>query len=738
MKLNAKFQTIIISLLIIACSISIFMFMSFMQIMKLRDYESTAKNADTIVHKLVSYSDAIFARQFVYDDVSTNWESLREQANIIFEELNNHIVMERLDVELEEKLSSVIKTWNYIQPSFDELSKQYNEIVTNTNIDPAIKLTVKVNGLLEGVKQLKGMRDTSILDNAIYNISTTQKNIVYINDTFNKSLTELCVGLSSFCWEKYYQFLTVTLIIIVTSSITAFFITRAATGKITKRIMTLRDASKKLSDKNFTVKLSDKRKDEVGDLTRDLHETVSTLDSILQDVKHGAAIAVQFGNTYEGAATQTAAATHQIRTSIESLNRQFELLEKAVKSSMEKLMQMSDIALALVVDNQQQFDSISQNSSDITNMAKLVTIITDTSIAKSKNAERIQQFVTDGDSKISATTDLLNEITGQLDEIGDIIEIINGVAEQTNILSMNAAIESAHAGEAGKGFAVVAEEIRNLAESTADNSRRIAASINAIVQKVTAADKASSLAADAFARVSEQAQDMSNSLHDITEDLRSVDMRINELDKRTHSVASTASKISGQCDQLNTQQMAVSEAMAQMHGIFSESKTGVNEIRTGANDIVEKMLQVSELSAESSSNMKNLSKELSAFITSDSEIDTGEVLDNIESETDGLSSGKDGGSSGVGTGSVLEQNVAFAKAANFGDFSRKTSDAASVSMSSASSPTLDSVSHVGNTFLGDTAFGSSVLGDNTKNKEPEKTFTTEPDNDDDLLAYFNS
>ena len=736
MKLNAKFQTIIISLLIIACSISVFMFMSFMQIMKLRDYETTAKNADAIVHKLVSYSDAIFARQFVYDDVSANWESLREQADTIFKELDNSIVMEKLDAEMAEKLSSVIKTWEYIQPSFDELSKQYSSIVSDNTIDSAIKISVKVNGLLEGVKQLKGMRDTSALDTAIYNISAAQKNIVYINDSFNKSLTELCNGLNSFCWEKYYQFLVLTLIIIVTSSIVAFFLTRTATGKITKRIMMLRDASKKLSDKNFTIKLSDHRKDEVGDLTRDLHETVTTLDSILQEVKHGAAIAVQFGNTYEGAATQTAAATHQIRTSIESLNRQFELLEKAVKSSMEKLMQMSDIALALVVDNQQQFDSISQNSADITKMAKLVTVITDTSIEKSQNAERIQQFVTDGDSKISATTDLLNEITGQLDEIGDIIEIINGVAEQTNILSMNAAIESAHAGEAGKGFAVVAEEIRNLAESTADNSHRIAASINAIVKKVKDADKASSLAADAFARVSEQAQDMSNSLHDITEDLRSVDQKINEVDKRTHSVASTASKISGQCDQLNTQQMAVSEAMAQMHGIFSESKTGVNEIRTGANDIVEKMLQVSELSAESSSNMKNLSKELSAFITTDAELDTKEALADIASEISEISgeNSPDAGdarvaevpggaseikSGGTNASSILEQNEVFANFDKMVIHGNSSLGGSGMSTAGESAPAI-------------------ALGDGTEKEEPKKTFTTEPDNDDDLLAYFNS
>jgi uncharacterized phage infection (PIP) family protein YhgE len=205
---------------------------------------------------------------------------------------------------------------------------------------------------------------------------------------------------------------------------------------------------------------------------------------------------------------------------------------------------------------------------------------------------------------------------------------------------------------------------------------------------------------------------MSNSLHDITEDLRSVDMKINEVDKRTHSVASTASKISGQCDQLNTQQMAVSEAMAQMHGIFSESKTGVNEIRSGANDIVEKMLQVSELSAESSSNMKNLSNELSAFVTTDAELDTKEALADISSELSEISS-ESGAGEIVPSGSAVES-----------------------SSGSSLSESVPIILEQNEVFANIDKM--TISGDDTEKEEDKKTFTSEPDNDEDLLAYFNS
>jgi methyl-accepting chemotaxis protein len=212
---------------------------------------------------------------------------------------------------------------------------------------------------------------------------------------------------------------------------------------------------------------------------------------------------------------------------------------------------------------------------------------------------------------------VLNEVTSQLDEIGEIVEIINAIAEQTNILSMNAAIESAHAGEAGRGFAVVAEEIRGLAESTGENAKRISASVSGIVEKVNSADKASALAAEAFAQVGQQTQGILGSLKDITNDIKQVEEKISVIDNRTVDISDSAKKISEYCETLTQEQNSVSEAMAQIHNIFSEAKIGVEEISLGVSDIVNRTLEVTDLSSNTCDKMNALSKTMNAFITTD-------------------------------------------------------------------------------------------------------------------------
>ena len=616
MKLNAKFSFLILGLIAVVVFVNVTLIKQFNQFLEVKNYELSTKEAITLVNKLGSYNDAIYSRKFTISTVADEWKTTLASADEIINFLQTAPILKSIPSDITRGLTFGNELWVNNYYVFGNLTQQYERLAAQ-QLNFNLKLYIETNGLEEGIYKAKEADlDTTNLEAIKTNISNSQGNIITVIQEYSSFLDGFSNNISEYTQNHYNNLIVTFYITVILSCIFIFLAAMVITRAITRRIKALQKVSKSLLHKDLTVQAKIKGKDEVEDLAKDLNITIQELEAVIQHAKEAAKEASESGDTIRNSATQTAAATHQIKTNIESLRRQFSNLDESVEDSIKKLMKMSDVAVTLVVDNNAQSSSIEDNTKDIRDITSTIQQISVTSSKRAENAKDIQKFVSDGDEKINATAEVLGEVTAKLDEIGEIVSIINAIAEQTNILSMNAAIESAHAGDAGRGFAVVAEEIRGLAESTSENAKRIAASVSGIVEKVNSADKASALAAESFTQVGQQTHNIIASLNAITNDIQQVEKKISVIDKRTADISDSAKKISEYCDTFTQEQNAVSEAMAQMHNIFSEAKTGVEEIAAGSTDIVNRTLEVTEFSNITCEKMQTLASTMEEFITS--------------------------------------------------------------------------------------------------------------------------
>mgnify|MGYP003440674505 FL=1 len=407
----------------------------------------------------------------------------------------------------------------------------------------------------------------------------------------------------------------------------AFFIVLIC--KVLGKISILQDVTEDLANKDFTVDLEPAGSVEINNLMTNLNQMIGQLNDFFVIVKTTTSKAISSGYSINDSANSTAAATAEIDSHIEKINQQFDTITQIVKDTVAVITEMNIHVDTLVQNNNDQTVAIEDSNNAVNEVVNTLEFINEMANSRSKGAEEMYDLVADGDEKISSTTGILAQITSQLEEIKEVVTIINSVAEQTNLLSMNAAIESAHAGEAGKGFAVVAEEIRTLAEETADNAKRIAKAIGAIVSSVNEANITSSEASVAFSKVSAHSKVVIQSFKDITNGIGKIDSQMHQIKQKSGVTASAADKINSYCSDLANRQKDISDQVDSMNDQFVQAMLAIRQIKQGTENIVERMKVVSSSSKESYKNMTELENVLEGFKTK-SEVE--EAVSAVDSE----------------------------------------------------------------------------------------------------------
>lgn len=231
---------------------------------------------------------------------------------------------------------------------------------------------------------------------------------------------------------------------------------------LAKPILAVTEQAESLAQGNLFMKVPEKflkRKDELGRLSNSFGVMILNLKTIIQQIADAS-------NQVAASSQELYASGEQVGKAAENVgNRIMEIAAGAEEQSAQ-----IDSALRSLKSLIQQIDEVNEKTDHMENHWKYNKRYFKGSQSANESVNKINNLKMDTEeiSKVIA------ELGHNSNQIGQIIELISGIAEQTNLLALNAAIEAARAGEAGKGFSVVADEIRKLAEESADASDRIA------------------------------------------------------------------------------------------------------------------------------------------------------------------------------------------------------------------------------------------------------------------------
>jgi methyl-accepting chemotaxis protein len=355
--------------------------------------------------------------------------------------------------------------------------------------------------------------------------------------------------------------------------------------------------------------------DELADLGTDLDQTIEAFSGLIGEVKSIASNADELRSEIAAASEESSAAMRQIGTNIGSIAENVDSMVGGLTRSAGAAADIDSSVGSLGESLSRQAESIERAGRSTAAIDQSISAVLGIAAREERSASELALRMGEEASRFAETARLIEENAQDVSMIVDIIAIIDAIAEQTNILSMNAAIEAAHAGDAGRGFAVVAEEIRKLAESTNENASMIQSTIDSLAKRIEVISREGKSSNASLASLESSSREASSAMAEISRLVGALAADSSTVASEMGALADSARQIRSRTGEIETGAKSAATALSGVESYGLEIRNGMSEMNKGARETSEAMERVRDLSKKNSETVGELSSRVAAYKT---------------------------------------------------------------------------------------------------------------------------
>jgi len=370
----------------------------------------------------------------------------------------------------------------------------------------------------------------------------------------------------------------IILIVVVVFMIVGLVSALKIAGFIAWRLKNIRNTVAQLGSGDFSQKIKIRAKDEIGAIGIALNQCMDSIQHLVKTIKERTTSLSSTGYELAENMVKTTDSMNRIEGNMDNISKRMENQSASVIETSSTMRQMITTINKLSDNVESQSESVAQSSSAIEEMLANIESVTQTLVKNSESVRTLARASDTGRAGLQEVASDIQEIARESEGLLEINSVMENIAGQTNLLSMNAAIEAAHAGDAGKGFAVVAAEIRKLAESSTAQSK----TISGVLKKIK------------------------ESIDKITQSTNTVLNKFEDIDKGVKVVSQQEDHIRISMEEQSTGSKQILEAIGKLNDLTRQVKNSSSEMREGSKQIMDESQNLETVTSEITTAIKEM------------------------------------------------------------------------------------------------------------------------------------